>query len=70
MGEKMTTCQYCGGTDMIITYQSGNGSVTAVLNSLGGCMLYHTVCRNCGSIVRSFVSDPEKLLKTKDRKKN
>ena len=29
---------------------------------------YHSICRNCGSVVRSYVKKPEKLLKRKDRK--
>ena len=61
-------CPFCGGTEMIETYQSGNGSVTAVGSVFRGAYLYHTICRNCGSVVRSYVKDPEKLLSRKDRK--
>ena len=34
----------------------------------GGIGLYHSVCRNCGSVVRSYVKEPEKLLKRKERR--
>lgn len=61
-------CPYCGGCEIILAYQTAYGSITAVQNKLGGCALYHSVCRNCGSVVRSFVKEPEKLLKKKDRK--
>ena len=61
-------CPYCGGTEMIETFQTAYAAVTAVSNKLGGVNLYHCVCRSCGSVVRSYVKDPEKLLKRKDRK--
>lgn len=61
-------CPYCGGTEMIETFQSEYGAVTATSNKLGGRPLYHSVCRKCGSVVRSYVKEPEKLLKRKDRK--
>ena len=53
---------------MIESYQSSYGSVTAVSNKMGGVGLYHSICRNCGSVVRSYVKEPEKLLKKKDRR--
>lgn len=64
----MTVCPYCGKSEFIEAYQD-YGAITAVQNKLGGCALYHSVCRNCGSVVRSYVKDPEKLLKKKDRRK-
>ena len=63
-------CPFCGGTEMIEAFQSAYGAVTATDNKLGGVSLYHTVCRKCGSVVRSYVKDPEKLLKRKDRKED
>lgn len=60
-------CPYCGGSEIILAFQTAYGAITAVQNKLGGCALYHSVCRNCGSVVRSFVKEPEKLLKRKDR---
>ena len=62
------SCPYCGGSEMIETLQSAYGAVSAVSNKLGGVALYHSICRNCGSVVRSYVKDPEKLLKKRDRK--
>ncbi len=61
-------CPYCGGAEMIEAFQSAYGAVTATENKLGGCPLYHAVCRKCGSVVRSYVREPEKLLKRKDRR--
>lgn len=61
-------CPFCGGYEIIVTFQSAYGAVSAVQNKFGGCALYHSVCRNCGSVVRSYVKEPEKLLKKKDRR--
>ena len=61
-------CPFCGDTEVIESYQSSYGSVYGINNVLGST-LYHSICRNCGSVVRSYVKDPEKLLKRKDRKK-
>ncbi len=63
----VNVCPYCGGNEIIEAFQSAYGAITAVQNKWGGSALYHSVCRNCGSVVRSYVKDPEKLLKKKDR---
>lgn len=62
------SCPYCGGTEMIEAYQSGYATVSALSNKFGGVALYHSICRRCGSVVRSYVKDPEKLLKKRDRR--
>ncbi len=64
----VSRCPFCGATEMIEAFQSAYGAVSGVNNRLGGVSLYHSVCRKCGSVVRSYVKDPEKLLKRKDRK--
>lgn len=63
-------CPYCGGTEIIVAYQDGYGAIMSEKSVLGlsASALYHSVCRNCGSIVRSYAKEPEKLLKKKDRK--
>ena len=62
------SCPCCGGTEMIEAYQSGYAAVISPSHKMGGAALYHSICRRCGSVVRSYVKDPEKLLKKKDRK--
>ena len=64
----VTSCPYCGSSEMIEACQGGYGAIVATSHKLGGCALYHSVCRKCGSIVRSYVKDPEKLLKRRDRR--
>lgn len=65
-------CPFCGGNEMIKCHETGYTVVTAVNNvwasMWGGPTLYHSICRNCGSVVRSYVKEPEKLLRRKDRK--
>ena len=58
-------CPYCGGTEMV---EAKYGAVYGE-SAWSGQIMYHTVCRKCGSVVRSFVKEPEKLLKRKNRKK-
>ena len=65
--EYAVRCPYCGGSEMIEAFQSAYGAVSAVSHKLGGATLYHSICRNCGSVVRSYVKDPEKLLRRRDR---
>lgn len=69
MGDKyIANCPYCGGTEVIESLQDAYAAVTAVNNKWGGTGLYHSICRNCGSVIRSYVKDPEKLLRRKDRR--
>ena len=64
----VSVCPYCGGTEFIESLQDGYGAISAVKNWFHGCALYHSICRKCGSVVRSYVKEPEKLLKRKDRR--
>ena len=64
----VSVCPYCGGYEIIEACQDGYGAVYGVKNRLGSRTLYHSVCRSCGSVVRTYVKEPEKLLKKKDRK--
>ncbi len=61
-------CPVCGGEDFIFAYQSGYGAATSYEGAFLGAALHHQICRNCGTVVRSFVNEPDKLLKRKDRK--
>lgn len=62
-------CPFCDGTEMIEAYQGGYAHIYAVDSSLRGSCLYHLICRDCGTVVRSFVKDPEKFVKMKNRRK-
>lgn len=61
-------CPYCGNEEMIEAIQGGTyASITVLDNKLGGTPLYHLICRRCGVVVKSYVKDPEMLLRRKDR---
>jgi len=59
----VTSCQYCGCTEMVEVYQAGYGTATVVNHPLHGAHIYHAVCKNCGTIVRSYVKKVEKIAK-------
>ncbi len=61
-------CPYCNGTEFIEAKHSGYGALVSCESEWLGAALYHVICRRCGSVVRSYVKDPEKLLKKKNRK--
>ena len=60
-------CPYCGYAEFVETRQI-NAEAYVVGETLLGQELKHLICRHCGSVVRSFVDDPEKLLKKKNRR--
>lgn len=67
MNVQITRCPFCGGIEFIEARQAAPETyVTA--QTLFGQQLYHTICRNCGSVVRSYVENPENLLKKKNRR--
>lgn len=41
--------------------QRGYAKLASGTFDLGGDNLYHIVCMNCGSIVRSYVDNPDKF---------
>lgn len=61
-------CPYCGGSQFITAYQAGYGAIVSNERPLSGTWLYHTICLSCGSVTRSYVNDPLKLVKKKNRK--
>lgn len=66
MGVQIKNCPFCGGTDLINARPSHSALYGDSITS--ACALRHIVCRNCGSVVYSYVDNPELLLKKKDRK--
>jgi len=63
-------CPFCGGTEFVYGYQAGYGAIMRDQSLLAaGQALRYIICRNCGSVVHSYVDNPEKLLKRSDRKR-
>ena len=55
-------CPYCGETEMCKGWQWSYASVFPVNTKFrGGSAVVHIICANCGTIVRSYVKDVEKL---------
>lgn len=61
-------CPFCEGTEIIEAMQSGYGAISSVNSVMRGGAIYHLICRDCGTVVRSFIKDPEKLVKRKERR--
>ena len=56
-------CPWCGGEDLTRDKQAGYGQVfpeKSILR-LDGKTLIHVICRRCGTVVRSYVEDPDTL---------
>lgn len=67
MGIEINRCPFCGGTELIQGEQTYQGAIYGE-NMLQGCILRHIICRQCGSVVHSYVDNPEMMLKKKNRK--
>lgn len=65
---KIEKCQYCGGEEFIEGRVSSYGGAYVETGALRVASLFATVCRDCGSVVRTFCKTPEKLYPKKDRR--
>lgn len=69
---KIEKCPFCGGEKMIETRLDSYGGVYVFPAQKRGlfrsAVLYAIVCRNCGSVVRLFCKNPEKLFPKKERR--
>ena len=68
MSKYVSTCPFCGGHEFIKGVQTGYAQITGA-TLWSSTNLYHELCRDCGSVVRSYVVEPEMLLKRRDRRK-
>lgn len=56
----MQSCPHCGGTDMRIGYQRGEGLVTYNAHGVFGNNMQHLICGRCGLVLASRVGAPQK----------
>ena len=70
MDIKIDACPFCNGTEFIRAYQSGHATLQSRESFWHSADLEFIICRRCGSVVRSYVKNPEKLLKKADRKES
>lgn len=61
-------CPYCGGTELFEARVCSYGGAYISTGGFTYASLYATVCRDCGSVVRSYVKEPEKALKKSQRR--
>ena len=59
---KQDVCPQCGSTNTVKGKQSGYGAVgkDTFLGGIGQA-LYHVFCADCGTLIRSYIKNPEKL---------
>lgn len=60
-------CPFCAGTELIECRLSSYGGVY-VGRGIRGAAIFSLVCRDCGSVVRNYCKDPEKLYPRKERR--
>ena len=56
-------CPYCEGTDLFCAKQGGYGAVYVrqPVFKYRQAELSHVICKRCGTVVRSFLENPEEL---------
>lgn len=68
---KQEKCPYCGSKKFVNGVQDGYSKIfpEGKTFTLKSQVLYHTICLDCGTVVKSFVKNPSKLI-TKSKEKN
>ena len=60
--QKQYVCPWCGGKDVVEGIQSTYAKVQPnKALTLKGENLIHVICKNCGTVVRSYVENPQVL---------
>lgn len=65
---EIATCPFCGGGEFVETKVMSYGGVYVTPASSMGLRheyLFATVCKDCGSVVRTYVQSPERLISKK-----
>lgn len=66
---KIEKCPYCGGEELIESDVDSMGGRVCVANGpVCRAVLFATVCRDCGSVVRFFCKSAENLYPKKERR--
>lgn len=62
--ENSFVCPLCGGKKLIRCVQNNYADVYPAdkVFTFKSQPLYHEICASCGTVVRSFVKNPEKLM--------
>lgn len=56
-------CSWCGGEEVVYGVQADRGKVRPAQRTTfdEGQVLIHVVCKSCGTVLRSYVKNPEKF---------
>ncbi len=65
---KNETCPHCGATENVIGKQVGNAMVNPDKISWKSEIIYHVICLNCGTVIRSYVKNPQRLILKNNKK--
>ena len=67
---KIEKCPFCGGEEFIESNVStmASGVCVSTNSTTRNAILFATVCRDCGSVVRIFCKTPENLYPKKERR--
>ncbi len=66
---KIEKCPYCGGKEFAEGYQYDECAMMNNNSGIVGSRVVHSICKNCGSIVHSRVTNPDIFQKsTEDNK--
>ena len=60
---KQDICPHCGGTETVSGKQIGQGCIVpgSAKTFFFSTQVMHIICRSCGTVIRSYVTDPEIL---------
>lgn len=66
--DNVKKCPNCGNSDFIEGVQGGYAAVSPASKTLTlkSQALYHVICVNCGTVVKTYVKNPKKLITKKD----
>ena len=67
---KIEKCPFCGGEELFECVENSTSEVyiSYKANVIGrDVRLYALMCRECGSVVRTYCKEPEKLFPKKER---
>ncbi len=64
---KYEKCPHCGSKENVIGKQDGYAAITPnKIFTMKQEAIYHVICLNCGTIIRSYVKEPRKLVIKKE----
>ena len=63
MNDKSIVCPFCGGTEFVEAHAASIANISKnPAFSLKKATIIYQVCLACGTIIRSYVKNPEDLL--------